>query len=188
MRDLTALLVDLDGTLVDTGEANFAAYSAALSEAGIAVNRETFDRVAFGRHWQQFLPVLLEGTAAEPATIAARKQMLYVDMLSCTRLNHQLVALISVLRPTCKTGLVSSASRSSVIAILGAHDLQACFDVVVTGDDVVAHKPAPEAYLLAAHRLSVDPGNCLAIEDSAVGVESARRAGMAVLRIESAFF
>jgi HAD superfamily hydrolase (TIGR01509 family) len=54
---------------------------------------------------------------------------------------------------------------------------------VVTGDDVAEPKPAPDAYLLAATRLQVSPGQCLALEDSATGLESARRAGMRTLRV-----
>ena len=51
------------------------------------------------------------------------------------------------------------------------------FDVVVTGDQVARGKPDPEAYLVAADRLGVDPRDCIAIEDSGAGVRSAHAAG-----------
>ena len=51
------------------------------------------------------------------------------------------------------------------------------FDVVVAGDDVKFGKPHPEPYLTAAHRLGVDPEDCLAFEDSVTGLNSAAAAG-----------
>ena len=57
------------------------------------------------------------------------------------------------------------------------------FRAVVTGDMVRNGKPDPEPYLLAAHRLGVDPRECLAIEDSPTGVRSARAAGCVVLAV-----
>lgn len=54
---------------------------------------------------------------------------------------------------------------------------------IVTGDDVVHGKPAPNPYLLAARRLGVPPAQCLAVEDSASAIRSAHAAGMTVLAI-----
>ena len=188
MPDLQALFVDMDGTLVDTADANFAAYAAALDEAGVAVDRAEFDRLATGRQWRQFLPPLLTGTGIEPAAVAARKQSIYPGMVAHTRLNRHLMTLISALRPALKLGLVTSASRSGVSAILAVHGLESWFDIVISGDDVTEPKPSPEAYLLAARGLDIPAGRCMVIEDSPVGVESARRAGMTVLKIEAARF
>ena len=62
----------------------------------------------------------------------------------------------------------------------------ACHDVVVTGDDVARHKPDPEAYRLAAERLSLLAEACLVFEDSEVGAASAISAGMDVVRVRFA--
>ena len=185
MTELAALLIDLDGTLVDTAEANFAAYAAALAEVGVEVDRETFDRLSAGKPWRQFLPGMLAGVAADPAAVASRKRAIYPTMTSRTRVNPPVLALARMARDTLKLALVTTASRSGVSAVLAAHDLESLFDAVVTGEDVAEAKPAPEAYLLAAERLGVAPSACLAIEDSDIGSESARRAGMAVLRIQT---
>jgi HAD superfamily hydrolase (TIGR01509 family) len=53
----------------------------------------------------------------------------------------------------------------------------------VTGDDVTHRKPDPEAYLVAMSRLGLVPGECIAFEDSDVGVQSAHAAGVAVIRV-----
>ncbi len=53
----------------------------------------------------------------------------------------------------------------------------------MTIDDVENGKPAPDLYLLAAKKLGVDPTKCVAYEDAGLGMESARRAGMAVVDV-----
>jgi HAD superfamily hydrolase (TIGR01509 family) len=185
MGDLAALFLDLDGTLVDTAEANFAAYAEALAEVGVTVGRDTFDRASLGRHWRQFLPGLLSGTNADSADVARRKQALYPRMLRHTRLIRPVLSFATSLRSSLKLGLVTTASAPSVSALLAVHALDDLFHTIVTGDDVSATKPSPEPYLLAAQRSDVRPTDCLVIEDSDIGVESARAAGMAVLRLEA---
>ena len=184
MTEPRALLLDLDGTLVDTADANFAAYAAALVEVGVVVDRVVFDRVATGRHWRQFLPVLLGDGGADPAGVATRKQAIYPSLAGRTRPNRALLDLALAARGTHRLGLVTSASPPSVAAVLAAHDLKTLFDTIVTGNDVAEPKPSPEPYLLAAARLGVRPDRCLVFEDTDIGIESARRAGMAVLRVE----
>jgi len=61
--------------------------------------------------------------------------------------------------------------------------LRGLFGAIVTGDDVVRRKPAPDVYLEAARRLGVAPERCVAIEDSANGMRSAKAAGMRVVAI-----
>ena len=57
------------------------------------------------------------------------------------------------------------------------------FRTIVTADDVAHSKPDPETYALAAERLGVAPGDCLAVEDTATGLASARDAGMRTLGV-----
>lgn len=182
---IAALLVDLDGTLVDTAVANHAAYAGALAEAGIEVNRADFDRVAAGRNWRQFLPELMasSGKEAQASAVAARKAELYPGKLALTAVNEPLVALIRVSRPALRTALVTTASGANARAVLEHHGLSDLFDVVVTGSDVARHKPDPEAYFLAASRLGCAPSECLVIEDSDIGVASAHAFGAACLRV-----
>lgn len=66
---------------------------------------------------------------------------------------------------------------------LGAAGLLDLFDTVVTRDDVMNPKPHPEPYLTAAHRLGIDPLQCLALEDSYSGVRAAHAAGMQTIMV-----
>jgi HAD superfamily hydrolase (TIGR01509 family) len=80
-------------------------------------------------------------------------------------------------------GLATSSSRSEAELMLRILDVKDRFCTIVTSDDVKRSKPEPDSYLLAVGRLGVAPEYCVAIEDSASGVQSARQAGLVVLAV-----
>ena len=80
--------------------------------------------------------------------------------------------------------MVSSSSRVELEPLLVRGGIRDCFQALVFGEDVEHHKPAPDAYLLAARLLGVE--NALVVEDSDAGLESARRAGFDAVRIPEA--
>ncbi|MDR3513045.1 MAG: HAD family phosphatase [Caulobacteraceae bacterium] len=186
MFDVSALLFDLDGTLVDTRAANFAAYAQALAEVGVVVEEIAFNRLADGRNWRWFLPQILGEAADKAPAVAARKAQLYPGLVGRSRPNPALIALAEAARGHVPTAVVTTASAANAGAVLAGHGLADLFDLVVSGDDVTRHKPDPEAYALAAARLGVAPGRCLAFEDSDAGAASAAAAGMPVIRVSLA--
>ncbi len=74
--------------------------------------------------------------------------------------------------------VVSGSNRANVERTLRAIGLRDLFPVVLTADDGLPPKPAPELFLEAARRLQVEPGSCQVFEDADSGLEAARRAGM----------
>ena len=182
---IVALLFDLDGTLVDSASANARAYAVALGEAGVAIEVAELRAKIGGRNWRQFLPEILEGkqSKASAKAIAERKTQLYPKMAAGVRLNEGLLALARTSRDRFQTALVTTASRQNTMAIVNQTGMDGLFDTIVTGDDVLRHKPDPEAYHLAASRLGIDPIQCIAFEDSLTGIESARAAGMHVVTV-----
>jgi len=96
MHSIQALLFDLDGTLVDTAEANYSAYSRALAEFGVQAEPHAIARIAADRQWRVFLPELLRdaNVEADPARIAHRKGELYRAAIAGVRVNSPLVALL----------------------------------------------------------------------------------------------
>ncbi len=82
--------------------------------------------------------------------------------------------------------IASSAPRPQIAASLRAAGLDPRFPVFLSGhDDVIRSKPAPDIYRAAAARLKVSPCDCIAVEDSATGIESARAAGAFVVAVPS---
>jgi beta-phosphoglucomutase len=178
-----ALLFDLDGTLVDTREANFLAYRDAFAESGHELTPEQFE-TTWGRDSRDFIPDLLPGVQpAEVDGIRAAKSRLYAAELHRTTVNDALVAFLRLMAPTHRTALVSTAKSGNGRQILEVHGLTSLFDVVVWGDEVQRSKPDPEGYLRALDLLGVDAARSLAFEDSETGRQAAVAAGLAYLEV-----
>lgn len=84
--------------------------------------------------------------------------------------------------------VASSSPRERLDIALRSTGLSDRFDAVVAGDEVPAAKPAPDLFLAAAVALGVEPGDCVAVEDSPSGIAAARAAGMRVVAVDRAFF
>lgn len=80
-------------------------------------------------------------------------------------------------------GLASSSNRQTIDLVLDLAGWKDCFSATTSSEEVAAGKPAPDVYLETAGRLGAKPERCVAIEDSAVGIRSARAAGLAVVAI-----
>src|ERR1700738_4814568 len=79
--------------------------------------------------------------------------------------------------------VVSGSTRESVTASLTSLNLLDRFDTLVCAGDYRKSKPDPEAFLLAANRLGVAPETCLVFEDTEMGIQAARAAGMASVKV-----
>jgi HAD superfamily hydrolase (TIGR01509 family) len=77
-----------------------------------------------------------------------------------------------------RLAIASSAVRASIEEVLRRFDLRDKFELIVDGSEVRRGKPDPEAFLVTAARLGVAPAQCIVFEDSAVGVQAAKAAGM----------
>jgi HAD superfamily hydrolase (TIGR01509 family) len=79
--------------------------------------------------------------------------------------------------------VASNSSRRLVDTALATAGMTDTFDVIVTSDDVMHAKPAPDIYLEACRRLGVAPADALALEDSATGIAAAKAAGMTCIAV-----
>jgi HAD superfamily hydrolase (TIGR01509 family) len=83
--------------------------------------------------------------------------------------------------------VASAAIAKNVNFLISALGLRGYFSELLTGDEVSSPKPHPEIYLKTAAKLGVDPAACAVFEDSFVGIEAAKRAGMRCVAIASTF-
>ncbi len=186
-----AAIFDMDGVLVDSGAWHRAAWQALLAELGVEAPRPDWWRLTIGRPGEEAVPLLVGRTLAdgEAWRLARRKRDLYV------RLSRQGVRAVPgapafverLKRRGVARAVGTSASREDAERMLGAIGLREHFEVVVTSEDVHAGKPDPEVYVMAARRLGVAAGACVVFEDSVVGIEAARRAGMRAVGVTTAY-
>lgn len=181
----SAILCDMDGTLIETEYANAAAYCESLKHHSIDIDIDCFVEKYAGMSWRVFIPLICPSIDEHKCKIIAEeKKRIYKTKLNETKLKHNVVQMVSELGQTKQVALVTTASREAVTDLLAYHQIEHLFDIIITGDDVKEQKPAPEPYLLAANQMQVDIENCIILEDSPVGISSARKTGATVLIVD----
>lgn len=187
MADSTgAVIWDVDGTLVDTAELHFQAWTALAQELGQPFTRADFT-ATFGWRNPEIIPHLWgpDFSATEIAEIGARKEVLYreaaekgVDLLPGVR--PLLEALHQAGFPQA---IGSSAPRANLDLILRLTRTESLFGAVVAMEDTQRGKPDPQVFLIAAERLRTAPRRCLVVEDAPAGVQAARAGGMKCIAV-----
>lgn len=180
---MNAILVDLDGTLVDSRKSNLAAYEAAILEHGLNYDSYTLEQSVGHYDWKEMLSRVLPEHPDKYLSIAKRKRELYINTIDTVLVNKTLESYLRSQLGIVPIALVTSASRGSVELVLQATNLNDLFSAVVTSDDVVKKKPDPEPYFKASSILNVSPQDCLVFEDSDVGVAAGRAFGAQVWRV-----
>ncbi|GHE06556.1 HAD family hydrolase [Streptomyces alanosinicus] len=183
-----AVIFDFDGTLFDTADMHIETARTTLLEAGLAVSVE----------WLRSAPL------SDPAELRRKLRSDFdwtppfsdEEMLARGTRNWRTVITHAVPVPTV-VDLARVAAVSSPVAVASSNDSKAIsraldrnglgmlFSAVVGRGDVTHLKPAPDAFLLAAARLGVEPARCLAYENSDEGVTAALAAGMDVVDVRT---
>jgi beta-phosphoglucomutase len=177
-----AIIWDVDGTLVDTAEQHFSAWSRLAAELNLPFTRADF-AATFGMRNPEILRQLFfpDATDERCRELAERKEELYRASVreEGTQLLPGVAALLSGFAARgCPQAVGSSAPLGNLDLLLGATDIRRYFTAVVSGDDVSRGKPDPEVFLTAAARLGAAPERCVVFEDAVAGVEAARAGGM----------
>lgn len=121
----------------------------------------------------------------DPAAVALAKREAFLKRLPLVTLIEEVAAFAENLRGKVPMAIATGGSRMVIEKTLQIVGISDWFDEVVTADDVVDGKPAPDIFLKAAKLLGVDPTKCLALEDAPAGILAAQRAGMQVIAIPS---
>ncbi len=174
-----ALVFDMDGTVIDSMPSHFEAWSRVALEFGLTFSRERFYQLG-GVPTFQTLEILSKEsnkTIDIPAA-KAMKEKLYDDLIHLVEPISETVAIIKKYHGEKPMAIATGASRRNATKLLERLNLMPYFGAVVTADDVENHKPAPDVFLTAAARLSVSPEVCLAFEDTDIGLDAIRSAGM----------
>lgn len=180
-----AFAFDFDGTLVDTLYLHFDAYRIVFGEMGLTLTEEQFFP-NIGGNAMEAIPLFLGGRSAPLSVneIHLRKKQVIERLFESAPLRIFPAAhLLGMFAGRTPMALVSSGSRPGILQLLQRLGWHRTFDVIVTGEDTPSSKPDPAPYLLAAQLLGVLPSEMAAFEDTAAGIKSAKRAGMAVFNV-----
>ncbi|MFE3837879.1 HAD family hydrolase [Pseudogemmobacter sonorensis] len=184
-----ALCFDLDGTLVDTMALHGQAYGEVFADLGHPLGMAQYlahigppARIAIRLYARAAgMGEIADQTVAE--IHAAKKARFRAVLARDGAAGLPASALIARHAGRLPMAVVSSGNRDGVELILRHMGWREALAAVVSGDDTLRGKPAPDPYLLGAERLGVAPGRCLAFEDTETGIGSALAAGMAVVDV-----
>ncbi|ALO92802.1 Hydrolase [Streptomyces hygroscopicus subsp. limoneus] len=184
---LQAVLLDMDGTLVDTEGFWWDVEVEVFAALGHTLD-ESWRHVVVGGPMTRSAGFLIEATGAD-ITLAELSVLLNEGFED--RIGRTLPLMPGASRLLGElylhgvpTALVSASHRriiDRVLSVLGPHH----FSLSIAGDEVSRTKPFPDPYLLAAAGLGADPARCAVIEDTATGVAAAEAAGCRVVAVPS---
>lgn len=190
IKELEAVIFDLDGSLVDSMWMWKKIDMEYLERFGISLPENLQQEIEgmsfvetagyFKEHFQ--IPDSIEEIGETWNRMAWDKYMYEVPLkpgvmdflLTCR--GHQI-----------KLGIASSNSSALIMNVLEAHHIRDFFDCIKSGTDVIKGKPAPDIYLHVAKELNVNPQNCLVFEDITQGILAGKSAGMKVCAVEDAY-
>ena len=194
---LKAVLFDFNGIIINDEIIHRQLTEEMLLAENLIIKPGEFEQVCLGRSDRACFKELLESRGRVVsdeylAKLLNQKTNNYATMLGKVEelpLYPGVKELISqISSDKLHLGLVSGALRKDIELVIGRANLAQYFEVVVSTDDVATSKPEPEGYLLAVELLNekhpgldLKPSECLAIEDTPAGIQSAKNAGMQVL-------
>ncbi len=188
MSDLAAVVFDFDGILIDSETPEYESHRRIFERCGVELTTDEWcDQIGVWTegHDERWFRELHARTAEAPdhAAYHAEKRRIFDEVVPAEPMRG-IGALLAAIRDARIPAAIASSSPASWVergaASLG---IRPFFRAIVSGDDVTRRKPAPDVYLEAARRLSVDPAWTVAIEDSGPGIAAARAAGMKVVAI-----
>ncbi|MFL5307826.1 MAG: HAD family hydrolase [Polyangia bacterium] len=180
-RPARAFIFDLDGTLADTMPAHFVAWTAVARKYGLSFPEARFYAMG-GVPTTKIAALLIQeaGLSLDPQVISLEKEQAYFDSLAPEGI-HAIAPVLELARRHRAEGPLAIGSggvRRVVMRSLEALGITDWFGAIVAAEDTAHHKPEPDVFLEAARRLNADPATCTVYEDTDIGLEAARRAGM----------
>ena len=179
---IEALVFDFDGVVIDTETPDYLTWQQTFESYGVELERSLWTQSIGGgegdfdfyRHLEE-----LSGRRVDREAVRAGRRSRYLEMVRNNPLLPGVESYITQAKGMgLRLGIASSSDRRWVEGHLEERGLIRHFDVVKCRDDVSRAKPDPELYVSAVESLGAQPENAIAIEDSAIGVTAAKRAGL----------
>ena len=175
-----ALIFDCDGTLADTMPIHFRAWTAMLSRHGVPFSETRFYQLG-GMPTSKIIRLVADesGVAVDDVdAMVHEKEQMFLEFLPEVRGIDVVMAIAASHRGRLPMAVASGGYRDVVRQTLEKIGVRDWFDTMVCAEDTPHHKPKPDVFLEAAHRLRVPPTKCVVFEDTDIGLEAANRAGM----------
>jgi beta-phosphoglucomutase family hydrolase len=181
---IKAVIFDLDGVIAETEHAHIQAEKETMLKHGVKISEDELHKYTGTTAKQMFTELIrkynLNVTFDE---IFNEKEEIMFKLLEkeVEPTKGVIVLLLKLKQRRVKLGIGSSSHKRLIEYVLNKLNVTSLFDAVVGAEDIVNSKPNPEIFLTCAKRLHTQPEACLVVEDSKLGVEAAKKAGMKCL-------
>jgi HAD superfamily hydrolase (TIGR01509 family) len=187
-REYAGYIFDCDGTLVESMPLHYRAWKRAFETHGASFD---FDWELFiSRSGMPLIETVVAlnlqfSTTLDPVRVVEVQLATYRSLIASVTAIQPVVDFARQVALRAPVSVASGGHREEVHASLRQVGLGGLFSCVVTANDVKRGKPDPEILLLCAEGMGIPARDCLVIEDGALGIEAARRAGMDWVKVET---
>lgn len=184
MREIKGIVFDCDGTLADTMPLHWKAWSTITQKHGLHFPEQRFYALG-GVPSRDILAMLCkeQGLDLDCLAVAKEKEDAYMPFLPEVQPIAVVVAVAEANHGRLPMAVASGGIKHVIEQVLEHLKIRHYFDAIVTSEDVKRQKPAPDIFLEAARRIGVAPEHCRAYEDTDLGMQAIRSAGMEAIDV-----
>ncbi len=184
MREIRGIVFDCDGTLADTMPLHWKAWNSIMDRHGLHFPEERFYALG-GVPSRDIIKMLCEeqGKKLDFLSVAKEKEEAYLPFLPQVKPIDIVVQVAEANHGRLPMAVASGGMKHIIEQVLEHLRIRHYFDAVVTSEDVKHQKPAPDIFLEAARRIGVPPQYCRGYEDTDLGMQAIRSAGMEAIDV-----
>jgi len=183
-----ALIFDLDGTIANTMPNHFVSWRKAVVPYGIDFNASLFMQLT-GMPRTATIEKLNEmfGTKMNPEIVGKVKEDHFKILVNLTEEIEVVTDVIRKYHNILPMSIGTGSTKNGAKKTLEVIGLKNYFDIVITADDIINHKPHPETFLKCEELMGIKPQDCVVFEDGILGMNAAEEAGMMVIDVNDYF-
>ncbi len=176
------VIFDMDGLMFDTERIYYKAWQESAAAHGYSITWETYVQIVArnSRYIEKVLKEIL-GEALPFDAICEEKRAIadgIIDQEGITKKEGLVELLDHLEKKGIKKAVATSSMREKALRYLELGEIKERFDYIICGNDVEESKPNPEIFLKVAAHFGIAPEACMVLEDSRLGIQAAKAAGM----------
>jgi beta-phosphoglucomutase-like phosphatase (HAD superfamily) len=186
--EIKGLIFDCDGTLANTMPLHWRAWQVITDKYKLVFPEDRFYALG-GVPSRDILKMLAEeqGVSLDHIAAAHEKENNYLPLMTHVEPIHAVVEIAHANFGKIPMAVASGGTQPIIVGVLEHLKIRHLFDAVVTSEMVKRQKPAPDIFLEAARRISVEPQFCRAYEDTELGLQAIRDAGMEAVDVRGMY-
>lgn len=182
-----AVIFDRDGVLINTEGLVLDSIRYAFKELGYSLQSDDIPYIT-GKRFDAYKDYIQQKYNFDLVSYREIQNNYFYSHINEAQFFKDTIKLIKKLySQKIPIALTTSAGREGTYLILNKAEITNLFSVIVTKEDCINLKPSPEPYMITARKLGIDPNYCVVLEDTTIGVESAKCAGMLCIAIPNEY-